>query len=98
MNDSNHSSLNTNPCQDQGDSVPSSTLAEYIPQGSALKAMCIVNRTQPVGEKKSCTDQLLLKITETVPGVHSSPGLARVFRAVLLRLGKQGFSRCGSRD
>ncbi|GFO12137.1 THAP domain-containing protein 9 [Plakobranchus ocellatus] len=48
-------------------------------------------RASPVREKKSCTDQSLLKITTTVPVVHSSPGPARVFRAVFAPVVQAGF-------
>ncbi|GFO24834.1 hypothetical protein PoB_005133900, partial [Plakobranchus ocellatus] len=46
----------------------------------------------PVREKKSCTDQSLLKITATFPSVHSSPGPALVFRAVFAPVAQAGFS------
>ncbi|GFO39350.1 hypothetical protein PoB_006585500 [Plakobranchus ocellatus] len=45
-------------------------------------AVCDTAVPRPSGRKKSCTDQSLLKYTAIVPGVHSSPGPARVFRAV----------------
>ncbi|GFO18141.1 hypothetical protein PoB_004464600 [Plakobranchus ocellatus] len=49
-------------------------------------------RGSPVREKKSCTDQSLLKITATFPSVHSSPGLAHVFRAVFAPVAQARFS------
>ncbi|GFO40145.1 hypothetical protein PoB_006665000 [Plakobranchus ocellatus] len=48
-------------------------------------------RASPVREKKSCTDQSLLKITATVPGVHSSSGPVSVFGAVFAPVVQAGF-------
>ncbi|GFO34684.1 hypothetical protein PoB_006118900 [Plakobranchus ocellatus] len=54
-------------------------------------ALCDTTAPRPSRRKKFCTDQSLLKITTTVPDEHSSPGPARVFRAVFSPVVQAGF-------